>query len=337
MASRGALSSRYLQQVRAHIRVNLVTATILLLATARPGQAQGLPDFAPANPVSLSRSALYFQPYRAPAPGRWTARLALDYASIVEYNQLADADFVLDSEVGRLALELGRDLSPHTFVAVNASVSGAYSGFLDGFLDWYHRTLGIKMIERERRPRDQFLYTMTLPSGQGYQRNASSFFFNDLRLGFGLRYTRSLQSMLTVTLPTSTGPVGYGRGVVGLGLLNTWIARPGTRLTYEGSLGLGYTPAYGSLQETQKEFFVAASSGLRFRVWGHQSVYTNLFYHSPYYHDTSLPALDLKDLALDFGWILGSGTKDEWRLGLTEDLEPAGPGVDLVLRLGKQF
>jgi Protein of unknown function (DUF3187) len=323
--------------VRPLAAFRLLIASTLFLATVEPGQAQGLPEFAPTNPVSVSRSALYFQPYRHPAPGRWTAQMALDYASIVEYNRLATADYVLDSEVLRLGLELGRDLGSRTFVTLNASVGGAYAGFLDGFLDWYHRALGIKMQERESRPEDQFLYTLTLPSGVALQRPPNDLFLNDLRLGFGLRYSPALQSLFTLTLPTATGPAGYGRGVVGAGLLNTWLARLDNRLVYEGSLGGGFTPSHGALQEIQREFFLTASSGLRFRIFGAQSVYANLFYHSPYYHGTTLPALDLRDLSLDFGWVLNRGGKDEWRLGLTEDLEPAGPGVDLVVRLGRQF
>ena len=33
-------------------------------------------------------------------------------------------------------------------------------------------------------------------------------------------------------------------------------------------------------------------------------LYGNLFYHSPYYAHTSLPALDRRELSLDFGWML---------------------------------
>jgi hypothetical protein len=66
-------------------------------------------------------------------------------------------------------------------------------------------------------------------------------------------------------------------------------------------------------------------------------LYANLFYHSPYYQNTTLPALDGRDLSLDFGWILAERGGSEWRVGLTEDLEPGGPGVDLVLRLGRSF
>ena len=82
---------------------------------------------------------------------------------------------------------------------------------------------------------------------------------------------------------------------------------------------------------------LAVSSGLRYRLWGNQSLYGNLFYHSPYYHDTTLPALDRRELSLDFGWMLQTRGGGEWRVGMTEDLEPGGPAVDLVFRLGRTF
>jgi hypothetical protein len=109
------------------------------------------------------------------------------------------------------------------------------------------------------------------------------------------------------------------------------------RLTYEGSLGVGVTPVHGGLADLQNSAMVAVSSGLRHRIWGNQSIFGNLFYHSPYYHDTTLPALDGRELSLDFGWILQTRGGGEWRVGLTEDLEPGGPGVDLVFRVGRTF
>jgi hypothetical protein len=122
--------------------------------------------------------------------------------------------------------------------------------------------------------------------------------------------------------------------VVSTGLVTTVHAPLAEPLIYEGSLGLGYAPTHGDLSEYQRTAFVSASSGMRWRFWGRQSLYANLFYHSPYYHDTTIPALDRRELSLDFGWILTTRHGAEWRLGLTEDLEPSGPGVDLVFRLG---
>jgi uncharacterized protein DUF3187 len=310
---------------------------ILALATPARAWAQGLPSFTPLNPMSSSRSGLYYQPLREAAPGRWVTTMALDYASIIEYNKMAEADYVLDSELLRLSLGLSRDIGARTFVMVEASAGGAYAGFMDGFLDWYHGALGIRVRERESRPLDRFLYEITLPDGRSIQRSESSLFLDDLRIGLGFRPASALQTVLSVTLPTSTGPVGYGRGVPSLNLLSTLGALLSPRVHYEGSLGLGFTPANGSLATLQRELFLAATSGFRVMVWGRNSVFANLFYHSPYYQGTTLPSLDRRELSLDFGWVVTTRTGGEWRLGLTEDLEPGGPGIDLVLRVGRTF
>jgi hypothetical protein len=313
-------------------------ATIVVLTTCPlSAWAQGLPSFAPLNPVASSRSGVYFLPMRDPAPGRWSTALSLDYGSLIEYNRLDHSDYVLDSEVMRLGLAARRDIGRDAFVLLSASLGGSYSGFLDGFLDWYHGALGIRMSEREKRPQDRFLYTITLPDGQNIRRSQNSLFLGDLGVALGLRFGKQLQSVLSLTLPTATGPAGYGRSVASLALLNTVRAPISPRLTYEGSLGVGVTPTSGALAALQHTTFLGLSSGFRHRVWGAHSVFVNLFYHSPYYRETTLPALDRRDLSFDFGWILATRGGADWRVGLTEDLEPGGPGVDLVLRVGRSF
>jgi uncharacterized protein DUF3187 len=312
-------------------------ALVVLIATQADARGQGLPPYAPLNPMGSSRSSLYFQPFLDPAAGTWDMAVTMDYASVVEYNRLPPADYILDSELLRLNLAVRRDLGLRTFLLLDVPFGGAYSGFMDGFLDWYHGTLGITVIERERRPRDRFLYTVTLPDGNTVSRSKSDFFLGDLRVGLGVRHRAGLQTVLSLTLPTSTGPDGYGRGVPSVAVLNTLREQLAPRWHYEGSLGLGFTPSHGALPRGQRELFLVATSGLRHRIWGRQSLFANLFYHSPYYQNTTLPALDRKDLSLDFGWILQTRGGDEWRVGLTEDLEPGGPGVDLVLRVGRTF
>ncbi len=280
---------------------------------------------------------MYFQPYRTPRPGRWTGSLSLDYASALEFNELPRAAYTLDSEILRFRLGVGHDLGPRTFLLADAEVGGAYAGFLDGFLDWYHRTLGFHVRERERRPRNDFRYEIILPDGTSVFRAPSDLFLGDLRLGFGFRINRSLQTVISATLPTSTAPAGYGRGAVSVNLLNTIRLRPNPRLVIEGGLGFGYTGSHGDLADVQREAFASANSGARYRFWGRQSLFANLFYHSPYYHDTTLPSLDRRELSLDFGWLLATRSGADWRIGLTEDLEPGGPGVDLIFRVGRDL
>ncbi|MBA2457592.1 MAG: DUF3187 family protein [Gemmatimonadales bacterium] len=314
-------------------------AIILLLAlvTPLPAFAQGLPPLAPVNPIAASRSGLSFEPYRDFRPGRWTFAVALDYGSTIEDNTVPGATYLLDTELLRLRLGAARDIGARSYVFLDGDISGAYGGFLDEFLEWYHGVLGIEIPERERRPFNDFFYSVELSDGSVAARRPSDLFLGDLRMGLGVRATPALQTVFALTLPTATGPAGYGRGVISVNLLNTVRAPINPRLLYEGSLSAGYTPAHGLLSAFQEELLVAASSGLRLRLWGRQSVYGNLFYHSPYYDGTSLPSLDRRELSIDFGWLLATRGGTEWRVGMTEDLEPSGPAIDLVFRLGASF
>jgi hypothetical protein len=236
-----------------------------------------------------------------------------------------------------VSLELRRDLGSRGYLFASGQLLGAYAGFLDGFLDWYHGLLGIHMPEREERPRDEFLYSIRAPSGEAVGPGPSDLFLGDTRLGAGVRWTPHLQTVAALTVPTSTGPEGYGRGVVSLNLINTVRATVAPRLVYEGSLGVGRTPTHGPLSRFQREAMVSASSGLRFGVWGRLSLFGNLFYHSPYYDGTTLPSLDRRELSFDFGGIVARSRGGEWRVGMTEDFEPGGPAVDLIFRLGATF
>ena len=284
--------------------------------------------------MAASRSGLGFEPFHATMPGRWQVDLGLDYASTIEFNETSAATFLLDSELFRTRARVYRDVSERTFLVGEAEVLGAYGGVLDGFLEWYHDLLSIEIPERERRPKNDFLYAGRLADGNTVQRRPGDLFLGDLRLGAGFRVHTRVQTVVALTLPTNTGPPGYGKDVVSASLLNTLSLPLGSRLLLEAGLAGGYTPATGSLATLQRELFAAASAGLRWRFWGRQALYGNLFAHTPYYHDTGASALDQRDLSFDFGWILAGDHGRELRIEMTEDLEPKGPAVDLVIRLG---
>ena len=231
---------------------------------------------------------------------------------------------MLDAELLRLRLRVARDLSPSAFVMADVAVQGSYAGFLDGFLDWYHNLLGITLEARELRPQNEFLYRDGAAGPRGaHAATRATCSWATCASRPGLRRGPHFQAIATVTLPTSTGPTGYGRGVVAGGVIATVRAPLAKPLIYEGSLGLGYTPTHGDLTAYQHTTFVSVSSGMRWRFWGRQSLYANLFYHSPYYHDTTLPSLDRRELSLDFGWILA--TKSGQRVA---DRHDRGPGAE---------
>ena len=79
------------------------------------------------------------------------------------------------------------------------------------------------------------------------------------------------------------------------------------------------------------------TQGLRGRVSGPLHLYANLIYHSALYHDTGTKALDSRELTIDTGGFLKFKRGPEWILGLTEDLEPSGPAIDVAFRFGARW
>ncbi len=325
----------HMRTLRSFALVAMV-GSLPLTAYRSPLTAQssgGLPTHAPINPIATSRSGLYFQPYVERNAG-WRLAVSLDYANMIEGGESSRAKYLLDAEVGRLDLAASRDLGSRTFILLNASAQTAGDGFLDHFLDWYHGILGIPFPERDARPHNQFLYGMALPDGRVIFRNKSGGFLGDTRLGLGLRYNDRVQSLISVTLPTSTGPRGYGRGAASISAIHTVRTHLTRGLIYEGSLGTGYTPKHGDLSAYQREIFLSLTSGLRLQFWGPLSLYGNLFYHSPYYEGTTVTGMDRSELSLDYGGVFRSKGGREIKLGMTEDPRPAGPAVDLVFKFG---
>jgi len=306
------------------------------LATPTAAGAQSLPAYAPVNPIAAARSGLATQPWLEPGR-KWHISLVTDYASLIEYTILDPQSFLLDAEVMRLQLAVARNVGHNAFVLAEGSFNGAYDGFLDGFLDWYHKLTGFRVAGRDERPRNKFAYDLNLSQSRHYDYRPSSGFLGDLRLGAGLRHSKHWQSTLSFTLPTGSSPAGYRKGKPSINATTTLRSEFGKRFVYEGTLGAGYTPTDGALSDLQHTTFLMLTQGIRARLIGVLHAYGNVIYHSAYYHDTGISELDNRELTVDLGGMLRFRRGPEWIFGLTEDLEPSGPAVDVGFRLGVRW
>lgn len=318
-----------LRRFRRQLLCILISSGLAPLLRAQDVPA--IPTFTPINPVAQSRSGL-FAPAPVSAGTGWHGSAALDYGSLIEYNLGNPGVYLLDAEIGRVTVSAGKDLSPRYFIVGGVSLASAEAGFMDGFINWYHNLLGVDVPERAARPRNSFAYRLDLPDGISRVRESGTM-LGDLRVSVGRRHNAKFQSMVTATVPAGSGGDGYARGVPSLSTITTVLAPVGRRANYQGSLGLGFTPSHGDLERYQKELFGSASSGVVFRIWGHQALYAQLYWHSPYYKDTNYWALDRHDLELNYGWLLKAGGRT-WKIGMTEDLSPTGPAVDAVFEFG---
>jgi len=315
------------------------TTSALLAAFLGAGpsaRAQSLPSYSSMNPMVYSRTGLATRPFVDPGR-RWQVTTLMDYASPIEYASTQTLFYVIDAEVLRLEVAMTRRLGRKAFLLGEASFNGAYDGFLDGFLEWYHNLVGLQVQAREIRPKNRFAYELNRSGGPTVSYAKSSGFLGDIRLGAGIRHSRHWQSTLSFTLPTSTGPTGYGREVASVNLSTMLRSDFGRRFTYEGTAGLGYTAKHGDFAEFQRTTFLLIAQGLRGRVVGPLHLYSNIIWHSAGYHDIGTTELDDAELTIDVGGFFKFRRGPEWIAGLTEDLRPSGPAIDLSVRLGVRW
>ena len=323
---------RYLWQMRS------LSLLVLLACAAAPLRAQDIPQYVPLNPALSSRSALYAQPIVSPSRG-WQVRIVTDYTNAIESEKSSDnRDYLFDAEVMQNDLWVTKELSPTTFVLGNIAVRGGYDGMLDSFLNWYHDVIGLHVPARNRRPKDTFGWEQKLPDGRTITRERPGTFLSDLRLGAGVRFGRS-QLVGTITLPTTTtDQEGWGRDVVGTAINFTSRLAETERIIVDGGVSLGWTPTTGALAAYQKSAFYGGMLGARWRFSGSQAVFGNIAFQSGNWQETGWSALDGRETTLDFGGLFR--LKRAWpelQVGMSQDIAPHGPAMDVGFKLGLRW
>ncbi len=300
--------------------------------------AQDLPPYVPVNPVLASRSPLYAQPF-IPAHRGWLVRTVLDYSNAVEVDESSDGrTYTFDAEVLEADLWVTRDVSRHLFVIGDVPLRGGYNGFLDQALNWYHDLIGIPVPARKTDPRNTFIWDFTLPGGDRIVRQPPGTFLGDVRLGAGARFGR-VALLATATLPTtSTHSPGWGRHTVSGNLTANARLATSSRIALDAGASIGATLTNGALAAYQRTLFAGGFVAGRWRFAGNQSVFGTVWTQSGNWKNTGFDALDAPEVTLDFGFLLHVTPRaPELQLGLTEDLYPRGPAVDVGFKVGVRW
>jgi hypothetical protein len=310
-----------------------------ILWTPVPASGQDLPPYVPANPILASRSALYAQPFVSASTGfQW--RFVADYYNAVEVSQspgLSPRQYIFDAEVLQGDLWMTRDLSRQVFVLADVPLRGAYNGFLDGFLNWYHHLLGLSVPARNQLPENVFQWSFVLP-GSTINRPVPGTFIGDLRTGVGIRIGHA-QLVASVTLPSGTiSQEGWTRHVVGTSVALTGDLVRSTRIVLDASASGGYTPTQGQLSPYQRSAFASGLVSGRWRFAGQQAIYSTVWFQSSNWKNTGFDSVDDPEVSMDFGFLLHiSRHSPELQLGMTQDLLPKGPAMDVGLTVGLRW
>lgn len=321
------------------MRLLPVIATIFAILP-REARAQDIPPYVPANPVLASRSALYAQPFVSQHAG-WRIQYIADYYNAVEVAQSGTGaslrETIFDAEVLQGDFWATHALSRKLFVIVNLPLRGGYDGVLDGFLNWYHKVLGLGVPARDELPINKFEWSFVLPD-TAISRAKPGTFVGDLRTGVGIRLGQA-QLVATVTLPTATlNSDGWTRHVLGTSLALTDELLRTPRVALDASASAGFTPTHGALARYQHDTFASGMVSARWRFAGQQSVFSTVWIQSSNWKDTGFSAVDDPELSLDFGFLLHLRKSwPELQLGMTQDLAPHGPAMDVGFSIGLRW
>ena len=309
----------------------------LTLVTTRLGaqHALSLPPVAPLSPDVADRTGLYVAPYEDARAG-WQFTSSLEYGSAVERQYTTEGRYLLDEELLRLSLRVQKDLSPHLFVNLWVGARGTYAGFADPFLNWVHDRIGLPHQGRQYRPTDTYGDTLWFYAGPERTRPSEPFFLDDTRLEVGWRHESHWQSLLSLTLPTSTASA-YGRHVPTVNLIETVRFLLWDRLTWESTAAIGFSPTTGDFAAWQNELMALGATGVRVRLFDGQSIYLRGFYHAPLYSNTPLSSFNQPYWSADFGWIARLASGHEIRGALVEDIHHSDLNIDMVAVVGVTF
>lgn len=303
---------------------------LALFSIAGPLAAQSPPPHRPINPLASTRTPLAYQPIVDFDPHGSRSQVTVEYANAIDFSVSPTASYLLDAELYRLSWSGTRELSPTFWTSGSVSLVGSQAGFADEFFEWYHGVIGYDQPERGARPRNTYGFAVDLPGGVHYAPDADGLALGEARFTLGMRHGVDQQTSVSVVLPVGKGG-SLTRSKPGVALNHTLRIRALEPLLWEISGGIGATPRSGTLEAWQHSLFGMGTTGVRLQLFGRHSIYGSFFYHSPFYHDTSIPSFDNDMLTADFGWIYRTAGGREWRIGFTEDIAPTDLGVDLTL------
>jgi hypothetical protein len=316
------------------------SSLIAVLLLPWRAQAQGIPPYVPANPLLASRSALYAQPFIAPASGT-QLRFVADYYNAVEVAQSPGPyprQTIFDAEVLQADLWATRDISKRFFLIADIPVRGGYDGVLDGVLNWYHKVIGLRVPARDQLPLNVFQWSFVLPDTNVIDRTKPGTFIGDVRAGAGIRLGRA-HVVASFTLPTATlGSDGWTRHVVGTSIALTGELLRSARVAIDASASAGYTPLNGALSRYQNSVFASGLVSGRWRFAGQQTAFSSVWVQSSNWKNTGFTAVDDPEVIADFGFLLH--VKQHWpelQLGMTQDLVPKGPAMDIGFTVGLRW
>ena len=110
------------------------------------------------------------------------------------------------------------------------------------------------------------------------------------------------------------------------------------RVVLDAEASAGFTPTQGGLARYQRDAFLSGSVSGRWRFAGQQALFSTVWMQTSNWKNTGFEAVDDVEVSMDFGFLLH--LKPQWpelQLGMTQDLLPRGPAMDVGFSVGLRW
>lgn len=328
-----------------------IVAALLCTSTivhANPFTPHGPIQYRNQNPIYLHIAGLTPSLAQSLPAGNGEISLRVEHSNVFEFFIDTAHEERIDLEQSRHTFGLSYGLPKNFTLDVEVPLVNTSAGAMDQFLQWWHRTLHVDNAGREFVPNDQFVFHV-LDFAKGttlYEVPQVKYGLGDISLRLrkqfadaprsGQWWQPNLAFFAQLEPPTGKRSKGLGNGNLdfGFGLLadRTWGR-------FHGLLNVGYfvgapTPTLAAYQRTEQFNF---ATGLEYSISHAIAAHAQLSGGTPLLRGLLNSRWDSFPLDLMLG-LSGDhpagahGERVRWQAGLSEDINPNGPSIDVTLQ-----
>ncbi|MGA1870371.1 MAG: DUF3187 family protein [bacterium] len=274
-------------------------------------------------------------PLPAP-PHHLKMTLDIDYSSVFLDEHSAEWDVLIDLEMTVVTISLEYGLTEWSSMSLEMPFVSMSDGFLDSFLETYHTTFQFPNYGREKRPKNDFAYSIKKNGQEWFTPEVGDYHSADSILAFKV-HGPSTSFSYRLKIPTGDEKRGVGSGHSDHGFfLSTKFSLPPLSIYVNPSLILLSDPKTLGPDISVKNIF-GLFGGAEYIFNKSWSALSQLNYYTSPFENTHINQLDTDSLEITFGLIYSAGSDMNLEFGFSEDLFKAAPDFTLHCELNYRF
>jgi hypothetical protein len=280
------------------------------------------------------------QPYLEQASTENSLSWGISHSSVYVTEDSARWSADMDLELTEIDFRYKKDVPGFFEIGVDVPVLRESAGFMDRPLAWYHRTFGFGDYGRSSRPRNDFLYELSIDGTPVIKGENDRAGFGDVRLTLKKKVLEAdpvISVLADLELPTGNARIGYGNGSVDAALALLLDKNIGSEARFYANIGIVFPGDLKAYQTVSLNTFYYAGFGIEDHLQTDLSVLAQIMAQTSPFPETDIRQIDGTGLLLVLGgrYYVKGGS---YELSLSEDPNTTGtPDFIINITYKKDF